>query len=537
MENKNNPERREWLKVMLTLPLAGTLAYGLYKRARTKQTQDDFIRLVNDEDATPMAAPVGDLPPLKVGLIGCGNRGKYILKALGYYHPDEILRLKDAARISPTDTRYRDMQEQPVAPVEITAVCDLFQPHAEYALIAASNIQRTSDSSQIQPLPQFYKDWRELLASSVCDAVIIATPDHWHAPIAIEAARRGKHIYMEKPAAWTLQEAFDLRRALTESPVVFQLGHQNRQVTSYQKARDIIQKGLLGKVSLIETSTSRNDDNGAWVYPIHEQANSRTVDWESFCPDPKRKAEFNAYMLSHKLQKYLIADAYQSFNAEHFFRWRCWWEYSSGLIGDLFTHEYDAVNQIMQCGIPASATASGGVYKYKDGRTVPDVLQVSLEFPDQEFSMLYSATLANSMEKPKRILGTEAMLDISNSVEMYVDASSQRYKEELSLGRITPEEPVYTFIPGKKEVDVVSTATERYFARRGLLYAYVGEKKYNTTLLHIYEWMDAIHNHKPTSCGIKEAFEETITAQLASRAYLEGKTKYWDKEKEEIREA
>lgn len=533
MEKNNDPKRREWLKAMITLPLAGTLAYGLYKRAKAKKTQDDFLRLVAD-DPIPQQLPEWDISPLKVGLIGCGNRGKYILKALGYYHPDEIQKLQEAARISPSDTRYRDMQEQPASPVRITAVCDIFQPHTDYALTAASNCFRTGDISRIKNEVQQFKDWRELIASAECDAVIIATPDHWHAPIAIEAARLGKHIYMEKPAAWTLEEAFDLRRALAHSSVVFQLGHQNRQINSYQKARDIIQKGLLGKISLIETSTSRNDDNGAWVYPIHEQADMHTVDWQAFCPDPRRRAEFNAYMLSHKLQKFMIADAYDTFNAEHFFRWRCWWEYSSGLIGDLFTHEYDAVNQIMQCGIPASATASGGVYKFKDGRTVPDVLQISLEFPRQEFSMLYSATLANSMEKPKRILGTDAMLDIDNSIEMYVDASSQRYKDDIDLGRINPEEPVYTFIPGKKEVDIVSTATERYFARRGLLYAWVGEKKFNTTFLHICEWIDAIHNNKATSCGIKEAFEETITAQLASRAYLEGKTKYWDEEKEKI---
>ncbi|MGL5786370.1 MAG: Gfo/Idh/MocA family oxidoreductase [Bacteroidales bacterium] len=527
MENNKDSNRREWLKAMITLPLAGTLAYGLYKRAKTKKMQDDFLHLVS-EDVTIQQTSISDQPPLKIGLIGCGNRGKYILKALGFYHPDEILKLREAARISLSDTRYRDMQEQSVSPVHITAVCDIFQPHMDYALIAASNRHRTTNISEIKIIPEQFKEWRQLITSSCCDAVIIATPDHWHASMAIEAAHAGKHVYMEKPAAWTLEEAFDLRNALTDSDIVFQLGHQNRQVNSYLKARDIINKGLLGKISLIETSTSRNDENGAWVYPIHEQANKHTVDWEAFSPDPIRKAEFYSYMLSHNLQKFMKADAYSSFNAEHFFRWRCWWEYSSGLIGDLFTHEYDAVNQIMQCGIPASVTASGGIYKYKDGRTVPDVLQISLEFPNQDFSMLYSATLGNSMEKPKRILGSDAMLDINNSIEMYVDASSQRYKKELETGSINPEEPVYTFIPGKKDIDVISTATERYFARRGLLYSWIGDKRFNTTYLHILEWINAIYNNKQTSCGIREAFEESVTSQLASRAYLEGRTKYWD---------
>lgn len=91
-------------------------------------------------------------------------------------------------------------------------------------------------------------------------------------------------------------------------------------------------------------------------------------------------------MTSSGAAKYVGPDSRDKFSLERFFRWRCWWDYSTGLSGDLLTHEYDAMNHILDLGIPASATSSGGVYFFKDGRTVPDVLQTTFEFPDRNMS-------------------------------------------------------------------------------------------------------------------------------------------------------
>ena len=109
----------------------------------------------------------------------------------------------------------------------------------------------------------------------------------------------------------------------------------------------------------MEVCTNRNDPNGAWVYDIHPEAGPHNIDWQQF----------------------LGAAPYHDFSLERFFRWRCWWDYSTGLNGDLLTHEYDSINQIMEVGIPDSVVASGGIYFFKDGRTVPDVQQVVMEFP------------------------------------------------------------------------------------------------------------------------------------------------------------
>jgi predicted dehydrogenase len=148
----------------------------------------------------------------------------------------------------------------------------------------------------------------------------------------------------------------------------------------------VIQKNILGHVSLIQANTNRNDDNGAWQYNIHDAASPSTIDWNQF-----------------------IGNApYTEFNLEHFFRWRKWWAYGSGLSGDLLSHDYDRINCVLNMGIPTSVTSSGGIYTHRDGRNVPDVFQANMEFPDfstgasqragkeHGMTLVYSATLGNN---------------------------------------------------------------------------------------------------------------------------------------------
>nr|HPM09410.1 gfo/Idh/MocA family oxidoreductase [Paludibacter sp.] len=200
---------------------------------------------------------------------------------------------------------------------------------------------------------------------------------------------------------------------------------------------------------------------------------------------------------------------------------------------DLLTHEYDVINHILDLGIPASATSSGGVYFFKDGRTVPDVLQTTFEFPDRNMSFLYSATLASEFNRPRKIMGTDATIELGSSLNVTIDGASKRYKDKIEQGIIKPGEPFYRYASGKS-IDALSSATEMYFAERGLLFSYVEGKRYNTTFLHLREWLECIRQNKQPSCGIEEAFAEAITAHMGTRAYLEGRTMYWDKDKQII---
>lgn len=527
--------RRDALKTLATVPVLGALAYGVYQKKkealRGRNISDVFQ--VSNQQAT-FLEPQKDGRQIRLGIIGFGIRGKQLMRAAGFAEPEWIDKMKEAHRQNKKDTRYEQYMQQDDLNVVVNGVCDIFDKYGEAAQLTASNINREGSDGKFGPAPKRYRTYQELLAADDIDAVIIATPDHWHSTMAMDAARAGKHVYCEKPLSWTVPETYMVRQIIKETGVVFQLGHQGRQTDCYQKAEEIIGNGLLGQVNLIEVCTNRNSPNGAWVYDIIEGSDPNTIDWKQFEGNADRIKEYMDYMTKYGLERYIGPDERSKFSLERFFRWRCWWDYSTGLSGDLLTHEYDAVNQIMHVGIPHSATSSGGVYFFKDGRTVPDVLQTTFEFPDHDMTMLYSATLASSRGRGKVFMGHDASMEVSNILAITVDQNSDRYAEKIKQGIIPTDTPFYTYVPGQNSSDSVTSPTELYFAKRGLLYTYVNGKRYDTTHLHIREWLECIRQGKTPSCNIDCAFEEAMTAHMGTRAYLEGRTMYWDKDKEEI---
>ncbi len=526
--------RRVLLKSLVAVPVLGAMAYGVYKKGKYDKMHRDISDVFKlDAKPTLMDAQSGG-KKIRLGFIGFGIRGKLLMQAVGFAEPKYIDGLKEKEKNNPKYTGYKDFMAQDDLNVEITAVCDIFDVYEEAAATAASNIHREGTGGKLGKAPKRYKTYQELLASGEVDAVVISTPDHWHAQMAMDAAKAGIHVYLEKPLSWTLEETYRVRNVIRETGIVFQLGHQGRQTDSYIKAKEIIDKGLLGPISLIEMTTNRNDPNGAWVYNIIEGSNPDTIDWKQFEGPQEQIREYTAYMKKYGLERYVGPEDRDKFSLERFFRWRCWWDYSTGLSGDLLTHEFDAVNQIMRMGIPHSVTSSGGVYFFKDGRTVPDVLQTSMEFPDKNFTLLYSATLASRRDRGKVFMGHDASMELSKMISVQADPRSTLYKEKIEQGIIPTDAPFYTYTPGKEDSDAVASATELYFAKRGLMNSYINGKKYNTTFLHIREWLECIRQGLTPSCNIDEAFDEAISAHMGTRAYLENRTMFWDKEKQEI---
>jgi predicted dehydrogenase len=533
--SKTKIGRRDVIKGLATIPLLGAVAYGVLKtRKRTLFNRDisDVFHISSSDAVFLQPKPNGE--QIRIGLVGFGIRGRQLMRALGFVEPSEIDGLIDRKKENPDDTRYDLFLEQDNLNIVINGVCDIFDIYGEAAQRAGANVNREGTNGKLGSLPKRYRTYQELLAADDIDAVVIAAPDHWHGTMAMDAARNGKHVYCEKPLTWTVPETYMLHQTIKETGVVFQLGHQGRQTGCYQKAEEIINNDLLGHVNLIEVCTNRNTPNGAWVYDIIEGSNPDTIDWKQFEGNPDRIKEYTDYMKSNGLERYMGPETRDQFSLERFFRWRCWWDYSTGLSGDLLTHEYDAVNQIMHLGIPASATSSGGVYFFKDGRTVPDVLQTTFEWPDKDLSMLYSATLASSRDRGKVFMGHDASMEVSNILSITADRNSERYAEKIQQGVIPTDQPFFTYVPGQSKVDAVTSATELYFAQRGLLYTYVNGKRYDTTHLHLREWLECIRQGHTPSCNIDQAFDEAITAHMGTRAYLEGRTMYWDKDKKEI---
>jgi predicted dehydrogenase len=505
--------RRDILKGLAAVPVLGAFSYAwLRKNSIDEKLKKQMREVVNLTSQPVDLAPAASGDPIRVGVIGFGIRGKQLMRAAGFPEPSWIDEEKKAHAENKANTNYNSYMDQEQLNMVVTGVCDIFTVYSKQAAVAASNVNREGTDGKMGKEPPQYKTYIELLDAPDVDAVIIATPDHWHAPIAIEAAKRGKHVYCEKPVSWSVPELYELVKVVKEKGVVFQLGHQGRQTESYTRAKEAIEKNVLGKVNLIEVCTNRNDPNGAWVYPIHPEANPSTIDWNQF-----------------------IGQApFHEFSLERFFRWRCWWDYSTGLNGDLLTHEYDALNQIMKLGIPDSVTSSGGIYFFKDGRTVPDVLQVVMEFPKHDLSFLYSATLASNRSRGKVIMGHDASMEISDRLVIKADHGSTQYKEKIESGLIDVNTPIYSFTPGKKGADGFATATEQYFASRGLLYTYRDGKRVDTTHLHIREWLNCIKAGVQPSCDINQAFEEGISAHMATKALLENRRVFWDEDKQEI---
>ena len=352
-------KRRDILKGLVTIPVLGPLFYFFFrKKWLDGLKKKEILAELGLEGKAPAVIPeaITKKPGrlLRLGVIGFGGRGEYLTKCVGFVHPEWVEKKREDARKNSMDKGLENFLNQEDLNVVLTGICDVFDIRAERGLAASTNDIRPGGGSRALKGAKRFLNYREMLEGDEVDAVIIATPDHWHAQMTIDAVNAGKHVYCEKCMTRTADETFRVTEAVKKSGMVFQLGHQGRQQQSYDKARQIIRKNILGPITLVEATTNRNSPNGAWVYDIHEEATPENIDWQQFEGPAPNKVPFNM---------------------ERFFRWRCWYDYGTGLSGDLLSHEYDAANQILELGIPKSAVASGGIYFFKDGRDVPDVFQ------------------------------------------------------------------------------------------------------------------------------------------------------------------
>ena len=521
MENNDNIfsrwSRRDMLKGIAGVPLLGGIWFAGAKVAAKAKSEKSFLLETLNIKASP-PPPTGPMSgkPLRVGIIGFGGRGEHLCRSLGFATTQWLGEMKESSQKNPHDTRLKEFLDQENLNVKLTAVCDVFDINADKALTSFNNADNKIKR---------YKTHQELIQSGDVDAIIIATPDHWHAPISIDAVNAGVHVYVEKPMTHNISETYALKDAVLANPkVVFAVGHQHRQTQSFLTAQDIITKNILGHINLVETNTNRNDDNGAWQYDIHPEASPKTIDWKMFLGNAPDEA----------------------FNTEHFFRWRKWWAYGSGLSGDLLTHDYDRINCILKMGIPASVTASGGIYTHRDGRNVPDVLQINMEYPEfstgtsQEkgkekgMTFVYSATLGNQFDRGTVFMGHDGSMDLGNRITVYADPRSTKYAQLIKDNKIDPSVAIYQYDPSANGTDAVTSATAKYFANKGLLWTYRDGKRVDSTFLHLREWLSCIRNGGKPSCGIQEGFEEAISAHMAGLSYKIGRRIDWDAKEEKI---
>ncbi len=254
----------------------------------------------------------------------------------------------------------------------VTAVCDIYAPRLD------AGVSRTGARG--------YRDYRELLADSAVDAVIICTPDHWHAPMAIDAMRAGKDVDVEKPMSLTIGEAQAMVRTAKETARILAVDSEHMAHGIWDPAQQLVAKGLLGKVLWSQTSRSRNTRQPPWQYPIDESASPENLDWEAFLGSAPRRP----------------------FSKERFFRWRRYWDYSGGIATDLYYHHVTPLIHVLGREFPIRAVSAGGRYATpEDILEVPDVFVIALDFPSKH-TLVCSGSLKNSVEARIVVRGNEA---------------------------------------------------------------------------------------------------------------------------------
>jgi predicted dehydrogenase len=261
--------------------------------------------------------------------------------------------------------------------VQVVAVCDAYTGRAARAQA------RTGGKAAI------VRDAREMLARPDVDAVIVGTPDHLHKSITIAALEAGKDVYVEKPMTYTIDEGREIIAAVKRTSRVLQVGSQGVSSPLNATARDVVTSGKLGRVTLIRASYNRNTAGGAWIYPIPPDATPQTVNWDAFLGGATKRP----------------------FDPARFFRWRCYWDYSGGIAGDLFVHLLTTIHYVMGATMPSAVVASGELYRWKDSREVPDTLNAILIYPEG-FTVNLSSTFNNesASESGFEVLGTEGSI-------------------------------------------------------------------------------------------------------------------------------
>jgi predicted dehydrogenase len=235
------------------------------------------------------------------------------------------------------------------------------------------------------------RDYREILSRKDVDAVLIATPDHWHKQAALDSLHAGKDVYLEKPMIHLYSDGPEIIRAARDSDRILQVGSQRVSSVLYAKAKELLAAGAIGKLNMVTARWDRNSSLGAWNYSIPLDASPESCDWPRFLGSAP-KVEFSA---------------------GRFFQWRKWKDYGSGVAGDLFVHLFSGTHFITGAHGPTRAMATGGLRFWKDGRDANDVLLALFDYPEG-FNLSLHVNFVDGGEESDGFLftGSEGLMEI-----------------------------------------------------------------------------------------------------------------------------
>jgi predicted dehydrogenase len=325
--------------------------------------------------------------------------------------------------------------------VQITAVCDTCQGYIARAKDRMKTIWGTT--------PKTYVDYRDLLADKNVDAVFIMTPEHLHHNMTIAALEAGKHVYIEKPLAHTIEEGFEILRVAERTNKIVQVGTQNRSSMLYKKAKELIGQGMIGDVHFVRAFWYRNslDSEPAWRYIIPPDATPENTDWNRFLgPAPKR-----------------------AWSPERYFQWRLYWDYSGGISTDLLVHQTDIVNFMLGKTVPRTCNATGGIFRWHDDRDTPDTFSATYEY-DGDLQINYSCYFGNDhYGYGEQICGNEGTIEVMNRQDLYFTPEFYKGKPPA---KVAARKPIH--LNGKKDFNEVDGAINHF---RNYVQSVLGNEK------------------------------------------------------------
>ncbi|MFN7935136.1 MAG: Gfo/Idh/MocA family oxidoreductase [Bryobacteraceae bacterium] len=354
-----------------------------------------------------------------------------------------------------------------------------------------------------------FTSYKDILADKSIDAVVVATPDHWHKPMVLEALAAGKDVYCEKPLTYRSSEGLEIVAAANQTGRIVQVGSQGVSSLTQLKARDLIRAGKLGRVTMIRAAYNRNSASGAWIYPIPPDASSKTVNWDAFLGSaPKR-----------------------SFSLERFFRWRCYEDYSGGIATDLFVHLCTTIHFLMDAKAPSRVMAMGQLYRWTSSRDVPDTLNAVLEYPEG-FTVNLSSTFNNqlSAEGNFQILGTEGSILLGGGMTFQREKAEEDNRWIVESWPSKLEEEYYknpkvreAELPGTRK-PAIHTVSEQ-----------IQSEGADSTITHLAGWLESIRTRKSPYENALTGHRAAACAHMVNQSVKQKRMVEWDFQKDDIK--
>ena len=420
---------------------AGATALGLFLNGKRVQLE-----------AAPLPKPASPNDRVNVGFIGYGIRGCYLMENV-----------------------------KQTGQANLVAVADCYQGHLDRAK------ERTDDA-----IETYFAQYKKLLDRKDLDAVVIATPDHWHTPMVLDAVAAGKDVYIEKPMTYCVEEGPKIIEAAKRTNRMVQVGSQWVSAPMHIKAKEIVQSGKIGKVTKVIAFYNRNSSTGAWNYPIPpDLKNGVNFQWEEWLgPAPKRP-----------------------FDAERVFRYRKYWDYSGGTATDLFYHVVAPLNICWgEAQFPARVVGTGGNYVFKDEREVPDTFMLVADYAAGH-SLVLSSSMANSHHIPGLIRGHEGTLIMVENGEFESRAEYITVIPELVRDPKTREK-----VPLKAE----------YAAKFGGDPIQIPVDQTDMMTAHIENFLACVRSRQKPHLDVETGARAQAVINLAVESYREGRVLYWD---------